>query len=217
MTSSTEAEIKSRIGYYIRQEAALLTQLDNGSLLATRIRNPIGNDLIADGAKFVANEVIGLPSIGGRYAKKLTKLILREQQGIMAGPQGQMILAQHEAIVDEVRSFLNTISSMKPNLKTPNSSTLILGINNAQRFVRVRTKVSRTILALQNLMNMSLIYNHDIRADPQTKTEMKDPIIVDMRFPRLASLRNEIPELEPPLREFMRKSLIKEYGADLGN
>lgn len=199
-------EIEQRIDYYIQREQDLLNELLNLRKQSRNISLELVEDFVAEGVKLVAKDVLRLP-FGGKYVKKLTKTLLHQKQIDQFKIQEQSIEAQHQSIVQDARTLLQSVSIQKANLREPNSYMLIKKIDEAQECIKLETKIRRTISALRSIVNKPLIYNKDIPLLLKPIEPKKT-----LRFPRLATLRNEIPDLEPLLRKFIRRKLAIEFG-----
>lgn len=154
-------DIQGTIQYYIQLEHGLLTQLNQLKRQKTDIGAEIGKTILGEVGAAIAGEVFESP-LAERYGRKMTKSYLTQQQKVQLSSQEKTISDQHDWNVRNVRSFLSTISEKKPNLKEPNSHILTSRIDRAQEYVRLESRIRRTVTALQSIANKHLIFNKDI-------------------------------------------------------
>jgi hypothetical protein len=164
--------IKSHLEQYIQQEQLLLNQIfqlrGRGNIGAE-----IGKAVISEGAAaFAAN--LFESSLAGRLGRKLTKSALDRQQKNQFLIQERNIENQHNSLVQEVRDFVSSVSINRKNLLEANSHELIGKLDRAQEFLKVDTRIRRTITTLRAIASKQLIYNKDIMAS-QTIKEMVIP------------------------------------------
>lgn len=98
----------------------------------------------------------------GRHAKKLARYYLTQQQRAQLSGQEDTISDQHDLNLRGIRSFLLTVSERRPNLRGPNSQTLITKLENAQEFVKLESKIRRTVMVLQIIATKDLVFNNDL-------------------------------------------------------
>lgn len=156
-------EIKNRLEEYIRQQQALISQLHQLKTKRTDVRAEASKTLISEGAAAVAADLFESLT-AGRIGRKLTKTFLDQEQKRHLTIQERSTESQHNHIVRNVRLFLSSISVKRKNLKEPNSSRLMAKIDRAQEYMRIETRIRRTVLALQSIVKKPLIYNKDIPA-----------------------------------------------------
>jgi hypothetical protein len=165
-------DIKSHLEQYVQQEQLLLDQL---SRLRGRgnIGTEIGKAVISEGAAaFAAN--LFESSLAGRIGRKLTKSALDQQQKNQFLIQERNIENQHDSLVRGIRDFVSSVSIKRKNLREANSHELIGKLDRAQEFLRVDTRIRRTITALRSIAGKQLIYNKDIMIS-QTVREIVIP------------------------------------------
>ena len=156
-------EIKNRLEQYIRQEQALLDQLFQLKRQRVDVGTEIGKAIISEGVAAFATDLFE-SSMAGRLGRKLTKAALDQKHKEQLLIHERNIENQHNFTVQSVRAFLSSISLKRRNLREPNSSKLVAKLDRAQEFVKVDTRIRRTITALRGIANKPLIYNKDIQA-----------------------------------------------------
>ena len=167
-------EIKNRLEQYIRQEQALLDQLSQLKRRRVDVGTEISKAIISEGAAAFATDLFE-SSMAGRLGRKLTKAVLDQKQKEQLLIQERNIGNQHNFLIQSVRAFLSSISLKRRNLKEPNSSKLIAKLDRAQEFVKVDTRIRRTITPLRSIANKPLIYNKDIPAQQIAKEVIVSP------------------------------------------
>ena len=165
-------DIKSHLDQYIQQELLLLDQI---SQLRGRgnIGTEIGKTAISEGAAAFAASLFE-SSLAGRLGRKLTRSALDQQQKNQFLNQQRNIENQHNSLVRGVRDFLSSVSVRRKNLQEADSYLLIGKLDLAQDFLRIDTRIRRTITTLRAITGKQLIYNRDIMSS-QTVKEMVIP------------------------------------------
>lgn len=104
-----------------------------------------------------------------------------------------------QSILEQVRSFLGTISVEKPNLKqSGNSNMLLKKLASIEGYTKLETKVRRTIVILNQIRTESLIYNSQI-------VELKKQQKTKVQFEYYETIKN----LEQELRKVISNRLSK--------
>jgi len=154
-------EIKNRIEHHIQQEQTLLNEFLQQKSQRNEIGTELGKAIVTEGAAAFATELFE-SSRAGRYGRKFAKHVLdqKRREQILIGERS--IEDKHNALVQDFRKFLSSVSTEKSGLKKPNSSQLIEKIDKAQDFVKVNTRIRRTIKALRSILLKPLIYNKEI-------------------------------------------------------
>lgn len=149
--------------------------LDQLSQLRGRgnIGTEIGKVAISEGAAAFAAKLFE-SSLAGRLGRKLTKSALDQQQKNQFLIQERNIENQHDSLVRRVRDFVSSVSIKRKNLREANSHELIEKLDQTQEFLKVDTRIRRTITTLRSIASRQLIYNRDIMAS-QTITEILIP------------------------------------------
>lgn len=155
---SMSHEIKNRLEQYIRREQALLNKFSQLKKQRKDVGGEIGRTIIGEGVAAFAADLFE-SSLAGRLGRKATKALLEQKRKEQLLIQERNIENQHDFLVQSVRALLSSMSSMRKNLKEPNSSKLVAKLDRAQEFVKVDTRIRRTITALRGIANKSLIYN----------------------------------------------------------
>lgn len=170
------------------------------------------SSLLPDLAGKAVREFSGIP-YSGKYVRRFLKSQQRSVGNSQHGnSQEQWIALQHDTIMHEAISLVESVTIMKQSLKQPDSHPLTQKIRSAQTYSRVETRIRRTILALENIASHQLVYNKDIPTLASIEKgagAIRDSLA---KFPRLTLLRREIPEIEPPFREFLRRGLQTQFG-----
>jgi len=120
------------------------------------------------------------------------KSVLDQKQKEQFSIQERSIEYKHTEKAQSIRSFLLSVSEKRRNLKEPNSFKLVAKIDRAQEYVKVETRVRRTVMALESIAKKPLIYNKDIPTQQIAKE-----VIVPPGKPFTGSLK---------LKEILRKS-----------
>lgn len=155
-------EIRNRLEQYIQQEQALLDQTLQSRRQQRDVGAEIGKTIISEGVAAFAKDLFE-SSTAGKLGRKLSKTIINQKQKEQLLIQARNIENQHDSLVQGVRAFLSSISLSRRNLREPDSFKLIVKLDKAQEFVRLNTRIRRTIIALRSITSKSLIYNKDIR------------------------------------------------------
>ena len=145
-------KIKNRLQQFIQQEQQLLNQLHQTKTRQKGVGTQVGNTILSEGAGAIA----------GRVARKLTKTFLDQQRKEQLQIQKRTIENRHDSIIQSIRAFLSSISINRKNISEPNSHRLVAKIDRAQEYVRIDTKIRRTVIALRSIGKNSLIYIEDI-------------------------------------------------------
>lgn len=167
-------EIKNRLEQYIRQEQALLNQLFQLKRQRKDVGAEIGRTLVSEGVAAFAADLFE-SSLAGRLGRKATKALLEQKRKEQVLTQERSIENQHNSLVQSVRALLSSVSSKRKNFKEPNSSKLVAKLDRAQEFVKVDTRIRRTITALRGIANKSLIYNKQIPVQQIVKEVIVHP------------------------------------------
>jgi len=158
---SVSHEIKNRLEQYLQQERSLLDDLFRLKKQQKNFGAEIGKAIIVEGVAAFAKDLLE-SSRAGKYGRKITKSILDRQQKEQFLIIEKNIENRHNAINQDIASFLSLVSMKKKDLKEPNSSLLIQKIEKAQNYAKVETCIKRTIKALTSIANRPLVYNTEI-------------------------------------------------------
>lgn len=156
-------EIKNRLEQFIQREQALLNQFYKLKTQRADVGTEVTKIVVSEGAAAIAADLFE-SSAAGRVGRKLTKAFLEQKQKEQLLIQERSVENQHNLVVQSIRAFLSSISLKRRNLKEPDSSKLVARLNRVQEFVKVDTRIRRTILALKSIVNKPLIYNEYIPA-----------------------------------------------------
>lgn len=167
-------EIKNRLEQYIQQEQALLDQVFQLKRQRVDVGTDIGKAVISEGAAAFATDLFE-SATAGRLGRKLAKAILDQKQKEQLLIQERNIENRHNSLIQGVKAFLSSISLKRKNLNEPNSSKLVAKLDRAQDFVKVDTRIRRTITALRGIANKPLIHNKDIPTQAITKEVIIPP------------------------------------------
>lgn len=169
-------EIKRSLEYFINQGEDLLQRLEQAKLEQKGIQKELKKSFFTEGARIIATEL--LESVPGGYlAKKLTKAYLDQQQKEQMAVIESNFDRQLMSWLENMKSFLSTISIWKRNLKEPNSHQLTGRLEKVLEYVKPETKIKRAIINLRGFSNKLLIYNKDI-PKKSTKIEVVDEILL---------------------------------------
>jgi len=154
-------DFKNRLEQYIWQEQALLDQLLRLKGQQVDVGAEVGKTIISEGMAALAKDFFE-SSVAGRLGRKITKTFINQKQKEQLLIQERNIEAQHNSLVHNVRILLSSISIKRANLKEPNSFKLVARLDRVQEFVKVETRIKRTVMVLRDLANKPLIDNKDI-------------------------------------------------------
>ncbi len=201
--------MKQQINYFLQAEEGLLAQCRQLRNASTDASGQLVAAGLAEGAKAFATDLFS-SSLAGRYAKKLAKAYLRQDAERAVAVQEGNIDSQHQYIVRSALGLLQSVSAKKMRMTQPNSHALLAKLNRAQGFVRLETKINRTMSALRDIAAQPLVYNQEIISQPLEQPKPKLKLII--KFPRIASILTEVAGLEPKLRNHIRNCMKREYG-----
>jgi len=159
-------EIKNNIENYIHQEQSLLDGFSQLKRQQKDIGSEIGKAVVAEGVAAFATELLE-SSLVGKYGRKITKSILDQKQKEQISTIERSMENRHNALIQDVRNFLSTVSIKKRGMKESTSSQLIEKITKAQEFVKLDTRIRRTIKALISVLNEPLIYNKEVQVQQE--------------------------------------------------
>jgi hypothetical protein len=160
-------DIKSRLQEYVKQEQVLLDQiLQLGN--QKNVGAEIGKAVLSEGAAALAAGLFE-SSTAGRLGRKLTKSALDQQQKNQLMIQERNIESQHNSLVQRVSDFVSSVSIKRRSLQEANSYELIRKLERAQEFLKVETRIRRTVTILMSIASKQLIYNKDIQASQSVK------------------------------------------------
>lgn len=160
-------DIKSRLQEYVRQEQVLLDQilqLRNQKNVGAEIRKAV----LSEGAAALAAGLFE-SSTAGKLGRKLTKSALDQQQKNQLLIQERNIESQHNSLMQRVSDFVSSLSVKRRNLQEANSYELIRKLERAQEFMKVETRIRRTMTTLMSIASKQLVYNKDIQASQSVK------------------------------------------------
>jgi len=167
-------EIRNRLEEYVQREQALLDRL----LRLKRWREDVRRDISKDVVSEVTATLIGdlFESFkAGKLGRKFVRAILNQKEKEEFLIQERSIEEQHNSLVQSIRDFLSSISLRRKNLKEPNSFKLIAKLDRAQEYIKVETRIKKTIMVLKSIMNKPLIYNKDILTQHVVKEAVVPP------------------------------------------
>ena len=190
-------EIAVALRAYRFQEERLLSQLQTSKNQPNPVAQEVTKSLIGELAATAAEELFGLPSLGRKAGRALVTQGNKQSQRAAV----QAIENQHNTNVAGVLNILSEVSEKTPNLRQPNSHKLKRGINQAQGFARLETRIRKTIVELQHFETVDLLYNRNLPVPREEAARIIDSL------PRISELRAMLPETEPRLRLFIRSSL----------
>lgn len=160
-------DIKSRLQEYVRQEQVLLDLI-----LQLRNQKNVGAEIsktfLSEGAAALAAGLFESPTVG-RLGRKLTKSALDQQQKNQLMIQERNIENQHNSLVQRVSDFVSSLSVKRKNLQETNSYELTGKLERAQEFLKVETRIRRTLTTMMSIASKQLIYNKDIQASQSVK------------------------------------------------
>ena len=159
------SEIKSTINTYIYREKRLLEQYN---IYMSEKTSPSAS-LVSKGVSIGVGELTSWlfeSSKAGRYGRSLTKEYLDLQTKEQLKERERTIENQHHVTVQSLRTFLESISIKRKSLKVRNSHQILAKLDKAQNYVKLPTKIRKTIELLIDLISKELIYNTEISEMP---------------------------------------------------
>jgi len=147
---SVSDEIRNRLEQFIWRENSLVDDL-------FKLKD---KEKGSEATKIVFGEIAA--SVAGRLGKKVARSIMDQKQDQFIYVEESKIEGRHYHLVQEIRDFLSTVSEARKKLTEPNSHRLIAKIDKAQDYVKVKTRIERTIRALESMANRQLVYNSEI-------------------------------------------------------
>lgn len=159
------SEIRSRLQQFINGEKSLLSQLLRLQKQRKYVGSDIGKAILSEGIGVFAEELFE-SSRAGRFGRRLGKSLIDQEQNRQLLMQEKNIENEHIALLQSVKSYLQTVSSAKSKLQKPNSSKLLGRLEKAQGFAKVTTRIRHTIKMLDDISNSPLICNKEISIQP---------------------------------------------------
>ena len=150
-------EIKQVLESFIGQEQQIL----NRHSLAQSQRNDPTAHLKGEAFNLLAREALG--SRGSRIVRSFIEISDRQTRSSLVANSE----TEHRRILNQVRSFLGTVSEGRKNLIESNSEKLLSRLERAQTGARVDTRIRHTIKLLTTLKSKRLVYNKELPTIPQ--------------------------------------------------
>ena len=200
-------EIQGQLAYIKLREEQLLEQLRHLRLKATPLADELSKSVAGEIGSIAARELLGLPSLG----RRIGRAVVRQQQKQNLVYVENQIGAGHQQHVSQAVGLLKN-AAQKGAITPAQKGALISLLTRAQGFAKLETRIARTIVALQNIESRRIVPSSDIERRAPRRVLPSQP-----KFPRLASIRNRIPEVEPALRKFVRSKLSGAFGEDWGS
>jgi len=155
------SEIKQTIESLIQQGDILLVQLADIKKSEAPLKNEFTRDMLGEAARIVTRDILELP--WGGKAQKYTRTLLKQQQKRQQAEAEKIIESQFNSWLQYIRTFLSTISIVRPSMgESGNSYELITRLNGVNRYKRLESKIRNTLLVLHYISSKSLIYNRDL-------------------------------------------------------
>ena len=147
---------------YIWQSKSLLMQLQQLRISARDSKsNPLKD--IAGEVGGGVGEYILESSLGRKLGGKIVRKFVVDSEKQSISQTEQRLQASFSILLDNVRSFLSSVSITRPQLKiSGNSELLVRRLKRVNEGSRLETKISRTITVLEGLRDESLVYNSEI-------------------------------------------------------
>ena len=204
-------KIKNRLQQFIQQEQQLLNQLHQIKTRQKGVGTQIGNTVISEGAGAFAAELLE-SSKAGRLGRRFTKTFLDQKRREQSQIQKRTIESKHDSVIQSIRAFLSSVSIKTKNIAEPNSHRLVAKIDRAQEYVRIDTKIRRTVIALESMGEKSLIYSKDIPAlqiSKETLVSPGKPFTGSIKIKEiLKSCRGYVKVIDPYINEATLELLI---------
>jgi hypothetical protein len=154
------SDIKSVLQSYIRQGKELLSQYESSRKRIEDFRSELTRDGLGELAGLIAGVVV--PGTQ-RKVRKYSRKIMRGQQKTQIVELKRALSSQFEPWFNSMMEFLSSISIKKAHLKqSSNSELLKRKFNKIHGYVNPETKIRNTVLVLEKVKNLPLIYNTDI-------------------------------------------------------
>lgn len=155
-------EIINTLDNYIRQARSLHSQVQS---LRTRFKTPVDSmkkDLLGEVGGAVGEALLE-SAFGRKWGRKITKGVVAQKQKEQLVLERQRIETSFSTLLDSVSTFLSTVSVRKTRLPSEGNSHLLLRkISKIRGFVRLETRIKKTIATLEGIRTEPLIYNRDI-------------------------------------------------------
>jgi len=133
-----------------------------------------------------------------RYGRKYTKTYLNQQEIYATSTVMSQFEVGFHLWFAEIKSFLSQVSVQKPNLVQPgNSEILLRKLNQVIRCSKTETKIKRTLMVLNEVSSLHLVYNSHLPTEKEIKEKEK-------KVPY-----ETLQRLENALRESISKELSK--------
>jgi hypothetical protein len=154
-------EASSKVQQYISKCDQLLSQLRQVKPHNTP-GNKLGNDLVSSLAGQMARELLGFQE-AGRYGKNFAKDYLKSEQKKLVQQQRKVFEGQFAILLNDVQSFLQTVSIRKARLSASgNSHELVKRLDSIYRANKLETKMPRLRAVLSSISTLHLVYNTEI-------------------------------------------------------
>lgn len=147
---------------YIWQSKNLLAQLQQLRMSARETRSNPTKDIASEVGGGVGEYLLE-SSLGRKLGRKIARRLVVESEKQSISQVEQRLQASFSTLLDNVRSFLSSVSIIRPHLKpSGNSELLMRRLKRVNEGSKLETKISRTITVLEGLRDESLIYNSEI-------------------------------------------------------
>ena len=158
--TTVSSDIKSVLESYIRQGKDLLSQYEISIKGIKDVRSELTRNSLGELAGLIASVVV--PGTR-RKVRKYSRNIMRTQQKTQIVELRKALSSQFEPWFSSIMAFLSSISIKKATLKqSSDSESLKRKFNRIHGYVNPETKIRNTVLILEKVKNLSLIYNTDI-------------------------------------------------------
>ena len=100
----------------------------------------------------------------------------------------------------------------RKNIREPNSDKLVARLDRAQEYVKVETRIRRTVIALRSIAKKTLIYNTDIpdqRVEKEVLLSPGEPLTASIKLKEiLAGVQGYVKVIDPFVDETTLEFLL---------
>lgn len=167
-------DIQLRLSQFSNRGMNIMNALNQSRITANPTED-IARDIISWGTGELAKDLFGSPH-ARRYGSKLAKESMKKEQRRRQDEINSSNEGQFNMLLEEVKSYLLSISIDKVNLTgRGNSAQVLKKISGAFKSTKLKTRISRLLDGLNSLQNESLIYNSQIvEREEQVKKKEKE-------------------------------------------
>jgi hypothetical protein len=132
------SDIHQRLQQFIQQENDLLIQIALLENNRRELSSEMGAQVVGELGGVLVN---GLFGTGRSLGKKIGKNMVKQSRNNQIKNREENINYQHNNIVSNIKNYLSNISLKKINISDNNSYILLGKIEQAQNYVKIKTKI----------------------------------------------------------------------------